>query len=100
MQRDDLIRLRHMLDAAREAVSFVYGKTRSSLDIDRKLELALVRCIETVGEAAANVALKRFRTKFIYKLMGVPSDLLFSSILRFLITRGSGSLCRGGLEQW
>lgn len=55
MQRDDSIRLHHMLDAAKEAVSFVYGKTRSSLDKDRKLGLALIKCIEIVGEAAANV---------------------------------------------
>ncbi|MBI4620942.1 MAG: DUF86 domain-containing protein [Desulfobacterales bacterium] len=55
MQKDDSIRLHHMLDAAKEAVSFVCGKTRSSLDIDRKLVLALIKCTEIVGEAAANV---------------------------------------------
>lgn len=58
MQNDDLVRLRHMLDAAREAESFAQGKTRSSLDTDRKLVLALVKSIEIVGEAAAKVTKK------------------------------------------
>ena len=55
MQKDDYIRLRHMLDAAREAELFIQGKTRDSLETDRKLVFALIKCIEIVGEAAANV---------------------------------------------
>jgi uncharacterized protein with HEPN domain len=56
MRKDDLIRLRHMLDAAREADAFSQHKTRSSLDTDRKLVLALVKCIEIIGEAAARIS--------------------------------------------
>ena len=56
MRRDDKIRLRHMLDAAREAVSFARGRTRGDLDTDRQLGLALVKNIEIFGEAAAQVA--------------------------------------------
>ena len=37
MRKDDRIRLQHMLDAAREAVSFVQGKKRGDLDHDRLL---------------------------------------------------------------
>jgi len=37
MRKDDRIRLQHMLDAAREAVSFVRGKKRGDLDHDRLL---------------------------------------------------------------
>jgi uncharacterized protein with HEPN domain len=55
MQKDDLIRLHHMLDAARESIHFARNKTRSSLDTDRKLVLALVKTIEIIGEASANV---------------------------------------------
>ena len=47
------IRLRHMLDAAREAVHFAEGKTRGDLDRDRLLALGLMKCIEIIGEAAA-----------------------------------------------
>jgi len=45
-----------MLDAAREAEAFSRHKTRSSLDADRKLVLALVKCIEIIGEAATNIS--------------------------------------------
>ena len=55
MRKVDEIRLRHMLDAAREALSFVQGRTRSDLDGDRQVVLALVKDIEIVGEAAAQV---------------------------------------------
>lgn len=53
--KDDFVRLRHMLDAAREAVSFVQNKTRRDLDQDRKLVLSLLRLIEIVGEAASQI---------------------------------------------
>jgi uncharacterized protein with HEPN domain len=45
--RDDGIRLRHMLDAAREAVSFAQAKSRSDLDENRMLVLSLVKSIIT-----------------------------------------------------
>ena len=51
----DEVRLRHMLDAANEAMSFAAGHEREVLDRDRKLALALVRLIEIIGEAAAGV---------------------------------------------
>ncbi len=56
MKRDDEIRLRHILEAAQDAVSFVAGKTRGDLDQNKQLVLALVKCIEIIGEAAANVS--------------------------------------------
>jgi uncharacterized protein with HEPN domain len=37
MQRDDIIRLRHMLDAAQEAISFARGKKREDIDHERML---------------------------------------------------------------
>jgi uncharacterized protein with HEPN domain len=55
MRRDDRIRLQHMLDSAREAISFADGRTRADLDANRMLALSLVKCIEIVGEAAARV---------------------------------------------
>ncbi|MBI3323177.1 MAG: DUF86 domain-containing protein [Candidatus Omnitrophica bacterium] len=54
-RRNDADSLRDMLDAAKEAVSFVRGKKRVDLDGDRKLVLALVRLVEIIGEAAGNV---------------------------------------------
>jgi uncharacterized protein with HEPN domain len=52
MSHRDSVRLGHMLDHAREAVAMAAGKTRADLDLDRKLNLALVRLLEIVGEAA------------------------------------------------
>lgn len=53
--KDDAIRFHHMLDAAREAVSFARGRVRGDLETDRQLVLSLVKDIEIVGEAAAQV---------------------------------------------
>lgn len=55
-QHEDLVRLRHMLDAARQAVAFVEGKQRADLDRDLQLTLALTRLIEIIGEAAKGVS--------------------------------------------
>jgi uncharacterized protein with HEPN domain len=55
-QRDDVVRLRHMLDHAREAAALVRSKQRSDLDSDRVLSLALVHLLEIVGEAAGRVS--------------------------------------------
>ncbi|MGB9625058.1 MAG: DUF86 domain-containing protein [Phycisphaerae bacterium] len=52
MRTDDLIRLRHILDAAREAIGFVGHRHREDLDQDRQLVWALVKAIEIIGEAA------------------------------------------------
>ncbi len=53
---DDKVRLRHMLDHAQEAISMVGERQRQDLGQDRMLELALVRLIEIIGEAAARVS--------------------------------------------
>lgn len=55
-RRDDLIRFRHMLQHAREAVQFAEGRSREDLKQDRQLELVLTRLVEVVGEAAARVS--------------------------------------------
>ena len=52
---EPMVRLRHMLSHAREAVAITQGKARADLDSDRQLNLALVRLLEIVGEAAARV---------------------------------------------
>ena len=55
MRGHDEIRLRHMLEAAREAVLFARGRARSDLETDRQLLLSLVKEIEIVGEAASQI---------------------------------------------
>ncbi|MFA5771844.1 MAG: HepT-like ribonuclease domain-containing protein [Thermoplasmata archaeon] len=55
MHRDDAIRVRHMLDAAKEAMLFAKNKKRKDLDNDRMLVLSVIKSIEIIGEAAAKV---------------------------------------------
>lgn len=54
-RHDELIRLRHMRDHAAEAIAMSKGKKRDDLDDDRMLELAPVRLMEIIGEAAGRV---------------------------------------------
>jgi len=44
-----------MLNASRDALSYVDGRTRADLVTDTMLVRALVKCIEIVGEAASKV---------------------------------------------
>ncbi len=67
MRKDDLIRFRHMLDAAKEVLFFTSGKSRRDLDMNRMLVLALVKDIEIIGEAAGKVSTE---TRDEYK--GIP----------------------------
>jgi len=61
-RRDPMVRVHHMLDHAREAVEMVRHRTRADLDADRMLNLALVRLMEIVGEAAAQIP-EEFRAR-------------------------------------
>lgn len=56
MQSSDKIRIMHMIDAAKEAMSFAAGRNRKDLDRDRMLVLSLVKSIEILGEAASRIS--------------------------------------------
>jgi uncharacterized protein with HEPN domain len=58
----DLIRVRHMLAAAKEAMVFAAGKTRMDLEKDRLHMLAIIKSIEIIGEAASRVT-ETFKTE-------------------------------------
>ena len=51
----DQHRIQHMLEAARQAMSFIEGRQRSHLNADAQLRLALLRALEVIGEAANKV---------------------------------------------
>lgn len=55
-RNDDSVRMRHMLDAAQQAVNFAQDRGRSDLDRDPMLSLSIVRLLEIIGEAAKNVS--------------------------------------------
>ena len=55
MKPEDLIRIRHMLDAINEALDFTKGKNREDLAKDRMLTLAIIKELEIIGEAASKL---------------------------------------------
>ncbi len=59
----DIVRLRHILDAAKKIVEYTEPIQRDDLDRDEKLALALVRLLEIIGEAAKAVS-PDFRRKY------------------------------------
>jgi uncharacterized protein with HEPN domain len=62
MRSDDEIRIRHMIDAALEAISFTQDRSRQDLDHDRMLVLSLVKDVEIFGEAASKVSAEARQT--------------------------------------
>jgi uncharacterized protein with HEPN domain len=56
MNENDIIRLQHILDAAREARLFTKGRMKSDLIRNRMLTVALMKEIEIIGEAAVKVS--------------------------------------------
>jgi len=56
MRSEDWVRLRHMVEAAQEAIRLAEGSSQGDLKKDRTQSLAVVRLIEIVGEAASHVS--------------------------------------------
>ena len=56
MTPDDLVRLRHIVDALSAAIGFVQGRQREDLDDDQMLLFALMQAIQIVGEAASKIS--------------------------------------------
>jgi len=53
---EDVVRLRHMLDAVSKTLELTESCNRNDLDKDEKLALALIRLLEVLGEAARGVS--------------------------------------------
>ncbi len=93
-RHEDSVRLGHMLDHAIEAVEMCRGRSRADLDRDRMLNLALVRLVEIVGEAANRVskqgqtdrpevpwrAIIGMRNRIVHGYDGVNFDILWAVI--------------------
>jgi len=94
MNEADVIRLRHMADAAAEALEFARGRSRSDLDTDRMLLRALVKDVEIIGEAAAKVteatqrktaaipwqAIVTMRNRLVHGYFDINFDIVWSTI--------------------
>ena len=57
LPESDRVRIHHIIDAAREAVAFTAHTTFTDASKDRQLQLARVRCVEIIGEAASRLAM-------------------------------------------
>lgn len=55
-RKEDFIRIRHMRDAANDALTILNGKTREDFEKEITLRLSVFHCIEIVGEAASRVS--------------------------------------------
>jgi uncharacterized protein with HEPN domain len=85
-----------MLDAARDATTFAKDRQRGDLTGDRQLLLALLKCLEIVGEAASRVAPETrdsipdvpwaaiigMRNRLIHAYYDVDIDLVWTTVQR------------------
>jgi hypothetical protein len=78
-----------MLDAGREALSFIEGRTREDLLRDRMLLLALIKEIEIIGEAASRISAESKK-----KLPDVPWPLVVGMRNRLIHAYGTPPVCR------
>lgn len=95
MSPDDRWRLRHMVDAAEQALAFVQGRQRADLDTDAMLRLALTRAVEIIGEAAARVSdagrnycpdvpwpqIVGMRNRLVHAYFDINADVLWNTVL-------------------
>lgn len=58
MQETDLVRLKHMLDAATEILEFTRDKKKNDFYTDRMLNLSVVHLLEILGEAASGLSIE------------------------------------------
>jgi uncharacterized protein with HEPN domain len=95
---NDDIRLRHMLDASRQALKFMQGRNRDALDTDPMLLLAVVKALEIVGEAAARISKERqaeipqipwpqmisMRNRLTHAYFDIDTDIVWETIVEDL----------------
>ncbi len=94
-QREDWVRLRHMLDSAQEAANLVHSKRQEDLARDRVLTPVLLRLLEILGEAASRVT-PEFKGRYLFipwrQLVGLRNRLIYgydsvdNAILRNILT--------------
>lgn len=91
---EDVIRLRHLREAAEKAIAFSTNRTRQSLEEDELLRLGLTKLVEIVGEAAKQVsgttraahpdvpwsAASRMRDRLIHHYFDIDLDILWVTV--------------------
>jgi len=94
MTIEDKIRVRHMIDACEELLSFAEGKSRKDFDTDRMLILSIIKDIEIIGEAANKVSEETklnypdipwaeiigMRNRLIHSYFDVDTEIVWTSV--------------------
>lgn len=94
MPLDDKVRVQHLVEAASKAISYAAGRSRSDLDDDELLRLALTKLVEIAGEAAKHVssdlreshpavpwsAAARMRDRLVHHYFDINLDVLWSTV--------------------
>lgn len=87
-----------MVAAVRDANAFIVGKREADLARDRQLTLALLKCVEIIGEAAAHVGVETrakhprvpwghivgMRNRLIHNYFDIDLSLLWSTVVEDL----------------
>jgi uncharacterized protein with HEPN domain len=94
MQREDRVRLAHMIEAAEAAIRFAAGRERASLDSDQLLRFGIVRAVEVIGEAAARISpegqaaspsipwreIIAMRNRLVHAYFDINTDILWKTV--------------------
>lgn len=94
MSPDEVIRLRHMAEAAEAALRFSRGRARADVDTDDMLRFALTRAVEIIGEAANKVSIESraqipaiawpvivgMRNRLVHAYYDVDGDILWTTV--------------------
>ena len=90
--------MRTAIDAAKQAIAFMAGRSKLSLDADAMLLLAVVKAIEIVGEAAAKITKERqadipqipwsqiisMRNRLTHAYFDIDTDIVWQTIVEDL----------------
>jgi len=96
--RDNISRLRHILDAVENAVLFTKDKQRRDMETNKMLAFALVRLLEIIGEAAHGISedlkqkypavpwqqMTSMRNNLIHGYFQVDNDLIWQTVKKEL----------------
>lgn len=94
MEKNDFIRLKHMLEAAQTCLGFSAGKVRIDFEKDQMLSFAVIRALEIFGEAASRIssdfqkanpnipwrAIIGMRNRLIHAYFDLDYDILWEAI--------------------
>lgn len=99
-ETNDLIRLKHIYEAAQKAIQFVATREQKDLEDDEMLVLALTRLVEIIGEASTHISdnvretmpdipwkqMIGMRNRLIHGYYDIDNDVLWKTIQNNLPT--------------